>query len=187
MLANILSRYWWMILLRGVAWLLFGILVYAQPAISLVTLTLLFGAFVLWDGIGNVVSAIGGRRENENWGVLLLTGLAGIAIGALTFYDPSITALGLLFYIAVWVTGTGLLQVVAGIRLRKEIEGEFWLILSGLISIALGVFLVARPGAGALSVLWVIATYAVLFGIILVVLAFRVRSFGARLAAATRG
>ena len=186
MLANILSRYWWMILLRGLAWLVFGILVFTQPAISLVTLTLLFGAFVLWDGIANVVSAIGGRRENENWGVLLLTGLAGIAIGALTFYAPGITALGLLFYIAIWMTGTGLLEVVAGIRLRKEIEGEFWLILSGLVSIALGVFLVARPGAGALSVLWVIATYAILFGIILIVLAFRVRSFANRLTAATR-
>jgi uncharacterized membrane protein HdeD (DUF308 family) len=186
MLANILSRYWWMILLRGVAWLLFGILVYAQPAISLVTLTLLFGAFVLWDGIGNVVSAVGGRHENEHWGVLLLTGLAGVAIGALTFYAPGITALGLLLYIAVWMTGTGLLQVVAGVRLRKEIEGEFWLILSGLVSIALGVFLVARPGAGALSVLWLIATYAILFGVILIVLALRVRSFANRLASAVR-
>ena len=186
MLANILSRYWWMMLLRGLAWLVFGVLVFKQPAISLVTLTLLFGAFALVDGIGNTISAIGGRRENENWGVLLLTGLAGIGIGALTFYDPSITALGLLFYIAVWVTGTGLLQVVAGIRLLKEIEGEFWLILSGLISIALGVFLVARPGAGALSVLWLIATYAVLFGLIGIVLAFRVRSFANRLDASTR-
>ena len=187
MLANILSRYWWMILLRGLAWLLFGVLVFAQPAISLVTLTLLFGAFALWDGIANVVSAIGGRHENENWGVLLLTGLAGIAIGALTFYAPGITALGLLFYIAIWVTGTGLLQVVAGIRLRKEIEGEFWLILSGIVSIALGVFLVARPGAGALSVLWLVATYAVVFGLILIILAIRVRSFANRVVAAPRG
>ena len=186
MLANILSRYWWMILLRGLAWLVFGILVFAQPAISLVTLTLLFGAFALWDGIANTVSAMGGRRENENWGVLLLTGLVGIAIGALTFYAPGITALGLLFYIAIWVTGTGLLQVVAGIRLRKEITGEFWLILSGLVSIALGVFLVARPGAGALSVLWLIGTYAVLFGLVLIVLAFRVRTFANRLASAIR-
>ena len=184
MLANILSRYWWMILLRGLAWLVFGIVVFSQPAISLVTLTLLFGAFALIDGIANVVSGIGGRHENENWGVLLLTGLAGIAIGALTFYAPGITALALLFYIAIWVTGTGLLQVVAGIRLRKEIEGEFWLILSGLISVALGVFLVARPGAGALSVLWLIATYAILFGLMLIVLAFRVRSFANRLGAA---
>ena len=187
MLANILSRYWWMVLLRGLAWLVFGLLVFARPAISLVTLTLLFGAFALVDGIANAVSAVGGRRENENWGVLLLTGLAGIAIGALTFYNPGITALALLFYIAIWVTGTGLLQVVAGIRLRKEIEGEFWLILSGLVSIALGVFLVARPGAGALSVLWLIATYAIVFGLILIVLAFRVRSFSSRSAAAFRG
>jgi uncharacterized membrane protein HdeD (DUF308 family) len=187
MLANILSRYWWMILLRGLAWLVFGLLVFTQPAISLVTLTLLFGAFVLVDGITNTVSAIGGRRENEHWGALLLTGLAGIGIGALTFVNPAITALGLLFYIAIWVTGTGLLAVVTGIRLRKEIQGEFWLILSGLVSIAAGVFLVARPGPGALSVLWLIASYAMLFGIILIMLAFRVRSFANRVAGAMRG
>ena len=176
MLANILSRYWWMILLRGVASLAFGILVFAQPAISLVTLTLLFGAFALVDGIANTVSAVGGRHENENWGVLLLTGLAGIVIGALTFYDPTITALGLLFYIAIWVTGTGLLQVVAGIRLRKEIEGEWLLILNGALSVLFGLVLLWRPGVGALAVVWIIGTYAILVGIIYIAFGLKLRT-----------
>ena len=175
MLANILSRYWWMILLRGLAWLVFGILVFTQPAISLVTLTLLFGAFALVDGITNTVTAIGGRRENENWGVLLLTGLAGIAIGALTFYDPSITALGLLFYIAVWVTGTGLLQVVAGIRLRKEIEGEWWLIATGVLSVLFGVLILMFPGAGALGIAFAIGWFAIVYGALLIGLSLRLR------------
>jgi len=151
-----------------------------------VTLTLLFGAFALVDGISNTVSAVGGRRENENWGVLLLAGLAGIGIGVLTFYNPAITALGLLFYIAVWVTGTGLLAVVAGIRLRKEIEGEFWLGLAGVASIAFGVLLMARPGAGALSVLAMIGGFAIVIGLIEIVFAIRARGFVNRARAAVR-
>jgi uncharacterized membrane protein HdeD (DUF308 family) len=175
MFSNILSRYWWMTLLRGVISILFGIIIFAQPGISLLTLTMIFGAFALIDGIGNTVSAIGGRNENENWWILLLAGLASIGIGVLTFFNPGITALALLFYVAVWAIATGLLEIVAAIRLRKEIEGEFWMILGGLLSVAFGVMLMARPALGALSVLWLIAAYAIAFGIILIALAFRTR------------
>jgi uncharacterized membrane protein HdeD (DUF308 family) len=178
MFVSILSRYWWMILLRGLIWILFGIVIFVQPAISLVTLTLMFGVFALGDGIASVVSAIGGRREHENWWVLLLAGLTGIGAGLLTFWAPGITALALLFYIAIWAIATGLLELVAAIRLRKEIEGEFWLALAGLISIAFGVLIVARPGVGVLSVLWMIGGFAIAFGLILIGLAFRVRRFG---------
>jgi uncharacterized membrane protein HdeD (DUF308 family) len=180
MFAQILSRYWWMMVVRGVIWILFGVFVIAQPALSLVTLTLLFGIFALADGIGNVVSAIGGRREHENWWVLLFAGLCGIGVGVLTFFAPGVTALALLFYVAVWAIATGLLELVAAIRLRKEIEGEFWLGLSGLVSIAFGVFLMARPGEGALSVLWLIGGYGVALGVILIALAVRVRGFARR-------
>src|SRR5262245_12514628 len=98
MLARILSRFWWTMLLRGVIWILFGIVVFSRPAISLVSLTLLFGAIALADGVSNVISAFGGRDEHESWWVLLLTGLAGIGVGILTFISPGITALALLFY-----------------------------------------------------------------------------------------
>jgi uncharacterized membrane protein HdeD (DUF308 family) len=184
MFARILSRYWWMYLLRGAISILFGIMVFAWPGISLVSLVLLFGAFALADGFGNVVTAIGGRREHENWWVLLLAGLAGIALGVLTFFNPAVTALALLFYIAIWAIATGLLQIVAAIRLRKEIEGEFWLGLGGLASVAFGMLLIARPGAGALTVLWLIAAYAIAFGVIHIILAFKARGFAKRVEAA---
>jgi uncharacterized membrane protein HdeD (DUF308 family) len=184
MLARNLSRYWWMILLRGAISILFGIMVFAWPGISLVSLVLLFGAFALADGFGNVVTAFGGRREHENWWVLLLAGLAGIALGVLTFLNPAVTALVLLFYIAVWAIVTGVLQIVTAIRLRKEIEGEFWLALGGVASVAFGLLLIARPGAGALTVLWLIAAYAIAYGLILVILAFKARGFAKRVEAA---
>jgi uncharacterized membrane protein HdeD (DUF308 family) len=182
MLVEILSRYWWLTLVRGLIWIFFGIMLFAQPAISLAALTILFGAFVLVDGIGSVVSAIGGRESEHRW-LLLLAGLAGIGVGLLTFVSPGVTALVLLFYIAVWAIATGLLEIVAAIRLRKEIEGEFLLVLSGLVSVAFGVLLMARPGVGALSVIWLIASYAIAFGIILIALAFRTRGIANRVTA----
>jgi uncharacterized membrane protein HdeD (DUF308 family) len=187
MLSNVLSHYWWTTLFRGIAWILFGIVVFTHPGLSLVTLTLVFGVFALVDGIGNVVNAFGGRQEYKNWWVLLLTGLAGILVGILTFISPGLTALGLLYYIAFWAIATGILGIVAAIHLRKEIEGEFWLGLAGLASVAFGVLLVARPGAGALTVLWLIASYAIAFGVILIILAFKARAFVDRVAAALKG
>jgi len=186
MFANILSRLWWMTLLRGVAWIVFGILVFRQPGISLVALTFTFGAFALVDGVANISTAIGGRKEHEHWWVLLLAGLCGIGVAALTFLSPGLTALALLFYIATWAVAVGLLEFVAAIRLRKEIEGEFWLALAGLGSIAFGLFLMARPGLGVLSVLLLIAGYAIALGVILVGLAFRVRGLAKRVAAVTK-
>src|SRR4029450_2497113 len=187
MLSNILSRYWWMTLLRGLVWILFGIAVLVQPGISLVTLTLLFGAFAFIDGIGSVVTAIGGRNDYENWWVLLLMGLAGIGVGVLTFLSPGTTALALLYYIAIWAIARGLLGPVTAIHLRKEIEGEFWLALAGLASIAFGVLLIARPGAGALAVLWLIGCYSIALGVILVILAFETRGFVNRVTTAVKG
>jgi uncharacterized membrane protein HdeD (DUF308 family) len=182
-LAAILSRNWWVLLLRGIVAIAFGVLTWMQPGISLAALVLLFGAYSLADGVLGAWAAVAGRKEHEHWWVLLLEGLVGIGVGILTLFAPGITALALLFYIAIWAIATGVLEIVAAIRLRKEIEGEWLLILGGLASVAFGVLLVARPGAGALAVLWIIAAYAVVFGAILVVLAFKARGFGRALAA----
>lgn len=186
MIADILSRYWWMALLRGLLWIAFGVLIFAQPSISLVALVWMFGAFVLADGAVNAIQAVSGRREQDNWVLMLLVGLAGIAVGLLTLANPGVTALVLLFYIAAWAIVTGMLEIVAALRLRKEIEGELWLILGGLVSVAFGAFLMARPGEGALGVLWLIATFSIVFGATLVVLAIRARGFAHRMVEAAR-
>jgi len=178
-LAVILRRTWWMLLLRGLFAIAFGVLTWVLPGVSLAALVLLFGAYVMADGILGVWSAVAGRKEHEHWWVMLLGGLLGIAVGLLTFLAPGVTALVLLFYIAIWAIATGVLQIVVAVRLRKEMSGELLLILAGLASVLFGVLLVVRPEAGALAVLWLIATYAVFFGVLLVMLALKVRSVAA--------
>ena len=170
-----LARYWWLLVLRGLIAILFGVLAYLRPGITLTTLVLFFGAFALVNGIFAVIAAVGGRKSNEHWWVLLLEGLLGILLGVLTWRAPGITALALVFYIAAWALVTGVLEIVAAIRLRKEIEGELWLGLSGLLSVGLGILLMIGPGAGAIALLWMIAAFAIVFGVSLVLLGFRVR------------
>jgi len=177
MLSQVLSNNWGTTLFRGVAWIFFGLVVFGWPGISLVSLTLLFGIFVLADGIGNVAAAMGGRRETEAWWILLLTGIAGIGAAVITFINPAITAVTLLFLIALWAIARGFLEVVTAVALRKDIEGELWIGVGGLVSIAFGVFLLARPEVGALAVMWALAGYAILFGAILIVQAFEAREF----------
>lgn len=180
--SNVLSRKWWTVLLRGLVAIAFGVLIWFQPGISLIALVLLFGAFSTMDGLLGVWTAIAGRKEHDHWVVLLIGGILGVCIGILTFIVPGLTALALLFYIAIWAVATGVLEIVAAIHLRKEIKGEWWLILAGLASVLFGVLLMMRPAAGALAVLWLIATYALIFGVLLVMLAFKARSFGREIA-----
>jgi uncharacterized membrane protein HdeD (DUF308 family) len=181
-LASMLSRGWWLLLLRGLAALAFGVLIWLQPGISLGVLVLLFGAFAMADGVFGVWTAISGRKVHEDWLLLLLEGLLGIGVGVLTLVVPGITALVLLFYIAIWAIATGVLEVVVAVRLRKQIKGEWALILAGLASIGFGFLMVTRPAAGALTVLWLIGAYAVMSGGLLVVLAFRMRKLARALA-----
>ena len=180
-LSGTLSRAWWLLLLRGIAAVAFGLIAWFQPGISLASLVLVFGAYCLADGILGVWTAVSGSRDHEYWWLLLLEGLLGIGIGALTFLAPGVTALALLFYIAIWAIATGVLEITAAIRLRREISNEWLLLLSGLASVAFGVLLAAQPGAGALAVLWLIGSYAILFGVLLLMLAFKTRKFAGKL------
>ena len=177
-LAAALGRNWWLLLLRGLVAIVFALLTWAQPGVSLAALVLVFGIYVLADGLLGVWSAIAKRRDNRHWWLLLLWGLVGIVVGVMTFIMPGITGLVLLMYIAAWAVITGVLQIVAAIRLRKEIKGEWLMILSGLVSVAFGVLLFLQPGAGALAVAWIIAAYAFIFGVVMVLLAFKVRKLG---------
>ena len=174
---------WWAIALRGVVAILFGIALFAWPEIGLVVLVALFGAFALIDGIFALVSAVRRAREHERWGALALTGITGILAGLLAWLWPGITAIALTFLIGAWAIITGILQIAAAIELRKSIRGEFWLGLAGAISILFGVLLFVWPAAGALAVVWLIGAYALIFGITLLALGFRLRGLGRRIEA----
>ena len=176
-LGSLFQRNWWLMLLRGLAAIGFGILVITKPQISLQVLVYLFGVYVLVEGILGVALAIQGRNEIGSWGVLLLWGLLGVAVGILAFSRPDLTALALLFYIALWAIATGVLEIAAAIRLREVLQNEWLLILAGIVSVAFGVWLVARPDAGALAVLWAIGIYAIVFGVLVVLFAFKIRSY----------
>jgi uncharacterized membrane protein HdeD (DUF308 family) len=182
-LAAVLARNWWVLLARGVVAILFGVLTFASPGISLASLVLLFGAFCLADGLMAAWTALSNRKQKENGWLLLIGGLVGIGVGLLAIFQPTLTGLALLFYIAIWAIATGVVQVLTAIRLRQEIENEWMLILAGLTSVAFGALLMARPGAGALAVLWLIGSYAIVLGVLLVVLALRVRSAARRIEA----
>ena len=176
-LANTLARNWWKLLVRGLVAISFGLMLWLLPGISLALLVLFFGAFVLADGILGIWMAISGRKEYENWWELLLWGIVDIGIGILTFISPSATAVALVIFTAVWAIATGVLQIAVAIRLRREIEGEWLLILGGLLSVVLGILFMVQPGTGALALVWLIGTYAFLFGLLLVFLAFKMRNF----------
>ena len=170
-----LAENWWAIALRGVAAIILGVLTFVLPGLSLIALILMFGAYAIVEGILNVVAAVRRRPvEGSRW-LLLLEGLVSIAAGIVTFALPGLTALVLLYLIAAWAIVTGVLEIIAAVRVRKQIAGEFWLILSGVLSVVFGAFLMIAPGAGALALVLWIGAYAVVFGALLLGLAFRLR------------
>lgn len=172
------SRHWWVFGLRGIAAVLFGILAFAWPGVTLAVLVLLWGAYALVDGVLSLISAF--RVENDHrWG-LLIEGIVGIAAGLAAFVWPGLTALVLLYIIAAWAVITGVLELYAAVRLRKVIRNEWWLILSGIASLLFGIVLLAAPGAGALAVVWLIGFYAIVFGVLLIGLSVRLRSLSER-------
>lgn len=172
---DMLVRHWWALALRGVAAILFGICAIVWPGITLATLVLVFGAYVLVDGVFGVINGISSYGERERWWVILLEGLAGIVVGIMTLVWPGITALTLLYLIAAWAVITGVMEIVAAIQLRRVIEGEWMMVLSGIASIIFGIILFIFPGEGALGLTWLIGIYAIIFGVMLIVLAFRLR------------
>ena len=176
-MVDMLARNWWVLLIRGIAALLFGIAAFLWPGLTLVVLVLLFGAYAFVDGIFAVISGIAARKEERRWWVIVLEGLVGIVVGVVTFLLPSVAALALIFFIAVWAILTGILEIAAAIRLRKEIQGEWMLALAGILSIIFGILLVVLPSAGALALVWLIGAYSLVFGILFLILAFRLRSW----------
>jgi uncharacterized membrane protein HdeD (DUF308 family) len=173
-MVHALAKNWWMLLLRGIAAIIFGVLVFAWPGVTLLTLIWFYGAFVLVDGVLAIIAAIAGGAPAPRWW-LAIVGLLGIAAGLLTFLMPGLTALVLLFFIAGWAIATGVFQIIGAIKLRKEIDNEWLLVLSGIVSVLFGVGMMLAPGAGALALLWVIGAYAVITGVLIIALSFRLK------------
>lgn len=176
MMIETLKRHWWLSVIRGIAAIVFGVIAFAYPGLTLATLVLLFGAWVLIDGVFRVAGAIAGRASDPEWGFHLIVGIIGIIIGFLTFRAPLITALALIIYIAAWALMIGATEIALAIKLRREIKGEWFLILMGLASILFAVLLLWNPAPGALALVWLIASYAIVFGILGVIFGFRLRS-----------
>jgi uncharacterized membrane protein HdeD (DUF308 family) len=169
-----LASNWWLEVLRGVAAIIFGILAFAWPGITLLTLVLFWGAFALVDGVLAIIAAVKGGNPMPRWW-LVIVGLAGLAAGALTFLMPGLTALVLVTFIAVWAIVLGVMEIIGAIKLRKEIQGEWLLILNGAISVLFGLVLLWRPVTGAIALVWIIGAYAIILGVIYVMFGLKLR------------
>ena len=173
-----LARNWWTVALRGAIAIIFGLAALFWPDITLTALIFIFAAFVLVSGVLLAIAAFrDGLNHTHAW-LMLLEGVIGIAIGIMAFVWPGITALVLLYIIAAWAIVTGVLEIIAAIQIRKEIQNEWLLAIAGIASILFGILLLVWPIAGALAILWIIAAYAIIFGVLLLILAFRLRNWG---------
>jgi uncharacterized membrane protein HdeD (DUF308 family) len=166
---------WWMLAIRGVAGVLFGVIALMLPGITLAALTLLFGVYAFIDGIVSLAAAFGAGKDHRTWWSFLLEGIAGLMAAIATFTWPALTLLFLLYLIAGWAIVTGVFEIIAAVELRRVIRREWLLALAGIASIAFGVLLFSAPGAGAFVIAWWIGAYALLFGLLLLSLSFRVR------------
>ncbi len=174
-----LANNWWAMLGRGVVAILFGVIALTLPEATLTTLVVLWGFYALISGIIAIVAAVSGAPTGPRWS-LALEGAVALAAAAVTFLQPHLTALVLLFLVAAWALIGGVLLLVAAIRLRKEIANEFWLGLTGLVSMAFGIMLFAQPRAGAMAVVWLIGMYSIVFGALWCAFAMRLHGIKKR-------
>jgi uncharacterized membrane protein HdeD (DUF308 family) len=170
-----LARWWWVVVLRGVVAIVFGVLAFVAPSLGLALFVALFAIWALVDGVGSLVTGIRTRGQDRSWWIEILEGIAGVAAGVIAVLFPAFAAEVLLVLIAAWAIVTGMIEIVLAVRLRRVIEGEAWLALAGVVSILFGVVVVLFPAAGALSVVWLIGSFAMAFGVFLVLLGWRLR------------
>jgi uncharacterized membrane protein HdeD (DUF308 family) len=174
--AQTLVQNWWLFLLRGVLGIIFGLIALIFPGPTMLSLVLLFSAYMLVDGIFAIVSAVRAiRRKEDRWGLLIFEGLLNIAVGILAFLWPGITVIAFVILVAAWAIVSGGLMTAAGFRLNVD-HGRWWLILGGLLSIAFGVLLIIAPLIGAVVLTWWIGAYAIAFGVALIIFSFKLRS-----------
>lgn len=170
---SILTHYWWLIALRGVLGILFGILALAVPVAAILALVLFFSAYMLVDGVFELYTAFQAARHGRRWGLLVLQGIANIAAGAIAFLWPGITVLAFVLLIAAWSIISGCLQLAAAFRID---QGRWWLVLGGIASLIFGILLIAAPMIGAVVLTWWMGAWAIVFGVFMLIAAFRLRS-----------
>jgi uncharacterized membrane protein HdeD (DUF308 family) len=170
-----LAQNWWVVLLRGIAAIVFGILAFGWPGITLLALMLLFGVYAVMDGVAAIAFGFSGRAEHGTIWPLVAIGALGVLAGLIAILMPGLTAVALLLVIAAWAIVRGVFEILTAIELRKHIDNEWMMGLSGALSILFGVLLVIQPGAGALALVWLIGAFAIAFGVVAVALALRLR------------
>ena len=184
---GLVARDWWVFAIRGIAAIVFGILAFVWPETTLTVLVILFGAYVFVDGIALLVAlARGDTLARHAWSVGIM-GVLGIVAGVITFVAPGVTALSLLYVVAFWSIAMGTFQVIAAIALRRELDGEFWMALGGVVSIVFGVLLIAFPGEGLISLVWLVGIWSIVFGGSSLGLAYRLHEIAAALPAPAAG
>ena len=177
----ILARNWWALVLRGILGITVGVLTWIWPGITLLALVFLFAGYALVDGILNLAAAVRAARTHERWAILVIEGIVGIGAAIVTVLWPGITAIALVYVIAAWALVTGALEIAAAVRLRQYIAGEWLLALSGILSIMLGILMMFAPVAGAIVIALWVGAYALVSGVVLIALGFRLRSWGREL------
>ena len=170
-----LAPTWWLFLVRGILGIIFGCLALIFPGPRMLSLVLLFAAYMLVDGVAGVVSAVSAMRRRGQWGFLMFEGLVSIAVAIGALLWPGLTVLALVLLVASWAIITGGLMTAAGFRLNLE-HGRWWLVLSGILSLAYGALLFFTPLIGALVLTWWVGAYAIAFGVALIVFSFRLRA-----------
>jgi uncharacterized membrane protein HdeD (DUF308 family) len=174
--AQVVRSHWWLLLLRGIFAILFGIIALAAPGIALLAFIYVFAAYAILDGITAIVVSLRERSALRTWWVLLLEGIAGIIFGILAFTWPGETALILLYLVAIWALVTGLVEISSAFVIPGSAGQRWGLGLAGLLSLIFGLILIVHPGAGLLTVLWLVGIYAIVFGVSLIIYAFQIRS-----------
>ncbi len=174
-MSAILAENWWAIALRGVFAILFALIAFFLPGATILSLVLFFSAYMLVDGVFGIVSGVRAARQGQRWGLLVLGGIVDILVGIIAFSWPGLTVLFFITLMGVWSLVTGVLMVIAAFKLHAE-YGKGWLIFSGIVSVLFGIALLISPLIGAVVLTWWLGAYAMVFGISLIALAFKLRS-----------
>ena len=173
-MSTLLARNWWAVVLRGVAAIVFGLIALFVPGAVLLTLALFFAAYLLVDGVLGIIAAVRAASHHDRWGLLLFEAIVNIVVGVVAAVFPAAAVFGFVLLVAVWALVTGVLVIVAAFRLHVS-HGRWWLVFAGVVSVVWGVLLLIAPLMGAVVLTWWLGAYAILFGIMLLVLGFRLR------------